>query len=255
MQRKFSIDVLSTNTINMKKLNLILLLALFIFWNDAAFSGIINHSTFQDERAVSNFKGVASGGPLNVQISMGNNESIRFEGDQEAIADLITEVKEGILIIRPKTKWSDWSRKYRRPDITVFITAKKITSLTLSGSGNIEVLNPINCSELATTLSGSGSIKAKANTRSFAGVVSGSGTVSVSGKADNSTLTVSGSGNFQGKSFAVNTISVQISGSANVYVNASKEIDAVISGSGNIVYSGDPLIKKTIIGSGSITKK
>lgn len=239
----------------MKKLSSLFLIALFISIYSASATEItISSSAQQEDRTTIPFKGVASGGSLKIKITLGNKESIRLEGDADAIADLVTEVKEGILIIKPKTKWNDWSRKYRNADITAYITAKRLTSLTMSGSGSMEVANTINNSELAVTISGSGSIKATANTKSFTGVISGSGSLSLGGKADDANLTLSGSGQFGGKSFTVNDLSVQISGSANVYIAANEKIEAVISGSGNVYYSGNATIQKTTIGSGRVRK-
>lgn len=240
----------------MKKLNTLLLLAFLSFFAKASTTSsiIISKSFLQDERQIGAFKGIAAGGPLNIQVTIGNKESVRLEGDEEAIADLVTEIKDGILIIRPKTKWNDWSRRYNRPEVTVYITAKRLTSLTLSGSGSLEVENPINGSDLVTTLSGSGSIKATANVSSFEGVLSGSGTLNIAGKTTTANLTISGSGNLLGKSFTADKASVQISGSANVYIKATGKLEAVISGSGNIYYSGDATVKKTVIGSGNISK-
>lgn len=243
----------------MKKLTTLFILALLISTYAASAKNcceitISRTAQQQEERTTGSFKGIASGSSLKIKVTLGNKESIRFEGDADAIADLITEVKDGILIIRPKTKWNDWSRKYRNADITAYISAKRLTSLTMSGSGSMDVLNPLNGSELAVTLTGSGSIKATANTKSFTGVISGSGSLSLSGKANNANLTVSGSGQFGGKNFSVNDLSVQISGSANVYIAASEKIEAVISGSGNVYYSGNATVQKTTIGSGRVRK-
>lgn len=240
----------------MKKLNILILLALLTINYTASACSEITISTRgrQEERTMGSFKGIASGGPLNVKVMMGNKESIRFEGDADAIADLTTIIIDGVLTIKPKTKWNDWSRKYKRPNITAFITAKKVSSLTMSGSGNMEVVNGINSSELVATLSGSGSIKAIANVKTFTGVISGSGNLGITGKANDSNLTLSGSGQFNGKGFAVNDLSVQISGSADVYIGASQSIEAVISGSGNVNYTGSPKITKTTIGSGRVRK-
>lgn len=240
----------------MKKLNSLLLLAFLAFGYHANAAGPIKitKSFNEEERPVGSFKGVTTGGSLTVRITMGNKESLRLEGDQEAIANLTTEVNAGILTIKPKTKWNDWSRRYNRAKVTVYITAKKISSLTMSGSGNIEVENAINSPELVATLSGSGGITASANVKTFTGTISGSGSIKLSGKADDSNLTLSGSGGFKGKDFTVNDLSAQISGSANVYITANKTIEAVISGSGNIRYSGNATVKKTVIGSGSIRK-
>jgi hypothetical protein len=245
----------------MKKLNLVFLFVLLSFGHKAKAyylnkdNVVTRPVSHQEDRTIGNFKGVATGGSLEVKITMGNRESIRLEGDKDAIAELITEVNEGILTIHPKAKWSDWSRRYKRPEITVYITAKRISSLTMTGSGHMEVQNNINANELVTTLSGSGSIKATVIAKSVTGVISGSGGVTLSGRANNSSLTISGSGGFDGKRFSIESLSAQISGSANVYIDVSKSIDAVISGSGTISYSGSPSIKKTIIGSGSIRKR
>jgi hypothetical protein len=240
----------------MKKLNSLLLMTFLTFIYNANAKGPIKitKSFSEEERQVGSFKGVASGGPLTVKITMGDKESVRLEGDQEAIANLTTQVTSGILTIKPKTKWNDWSRKYNRTKVTVYITAKKITSLTMSGSGNIEVENSINSPELSATLSGSGGITAIANVKAFTGTISGSGAIKLSGKADDASITLSGSGGFKGKDFTVNDLSAQISGSASIYITANKTIAAVISGSGNIHYSGNPIVKKTIIGSGNIKK-
>ena len=208
----------------MKKLNSLLLLAFLAFGYNANAKGPIkiNRSFTEEERPIRSFRGVATGGPLTVKITMGNKESLRLEGDQEAIANLTTEVNAGVLTIKPKTKWNDWSRRYNRVQVTVYITAKKINSLTMSGSGNIEVENTINSPELVATLSGSGGITATANVKTFTGTISGSGSIKLSGKADDSNLTLSGSGGFKGKDFAVNDLSAQISGSANVYITQTK---------------------------------
>ena len=240
----------------MKALNIFLLLAFFSISQIAGATEPTrnNQTTQQEERAVGTFKGIASGGSVMVMVTMGNKETIRFEGDEEAIAQLITEVKNDVLIIRPKTKWNDWSRRYRDAKVTVYINAKKLNSLTMSGSGGITVSNTINTSELVATLSGSGGIKAATSCKSLVGVISGSGTLYINGKADNTNLTLSGSGSFFGKNFTAQRLSAQISGSANVFINVEDHIEAVISGSGSISYSGNPKIEKTIIGSGRIKK-
>lgn len=214
----------------------------------------ISSSKKSDDRDVKNFNGVAAGGPINVIITLGNTESCRFEGDAEAISTLITEVKGNILIIRPQNSWTSWEHKYENKKITAYVTTKTLTSLTMSGSGNMSVKGNINAKTLSTTLSGSGTITANANVDDFNGVISGSGKLNITGSADDARVVISGSGNFSGKGLSVRDFSTTVSGSGNIDIKADNTIKAVISGSGNINYSGNATVEKTVIGSGRVRK-
>lgn len=216
---------------------------------------IIGLSKFKKEdRDVKNFNGVAAGGPINVVITLGSTEGLRFEGDADAIATLITEVKGSTLIIRPQNSWTSWARKYENKKITAYVSAKTIKSLTMSGNGNMSVTGKIKESSLAATLSGSGSISASADVSNFTGVISGSGNLNFSGGADEATITISGSGSFTKKGFSVGSLSTVVSGSGSVNVNAEDRINAVISGSGSINYSGNAQIEQRVSGSGRVRK-
>lgn len=207
----------------------------------------------KEDRIVKDFNGVAAGGPINVIITLGSTETLRFEGDADAIATLVSEVKGNILIIRPQNSWTSWARKYENKKITAYVTAKTITSLTMSGNGGITVKGKIDEQSVATTLSGSGYINADVTANNLTATLTGSGKLNITGTADKATLTISGSGAF-GKGFSVAQVTAIISGSGSITVNATESINAVVSGSGNINYSGNPSIEKRISGSGGLRK-
>ncbi|MFF5383242.1 head GIN domain-containing protein [Pedobacter suwonensis] len=207
-----------------------------------------------DERVVKNFNGVAVAGPINVIVTFGNNESCRLEGDAEALATIVTEVKSNILVIRPQTSITSWSRKYEGKKITAYVSAKELASLTVSGDGSLVVNGKISTGSLTTTVSGSGNIKATADVGNYSGVISGSGSINITGGADHSKVVISSSGTFAGKSFSTKTLTSTISGSGTVNIAVSESIRAVISGSGSVNYTGNPTVDKTVIGSGSVRK-
>jgi len=217
---------------------------------------ISSSSLSDEERIVKNFNGVAAGGPIEVIVKFGNKESIRFEGDQDAISTLISEVKGNILIIRPQNSWKSWAKKYENKKITAYVTAKQISSITMSGNGTISVSGTVTATEFATTLSGSGTIKANVEADKITGVLSGSGNLNISGKTEDASVTISGSGNFGSKSLVVNNLSTRISGSGNVNVKSDGKIKAVISGSGHVYYNGNAEVDETVlIGSGRVSKQ
>lgn len=208
----------------------------------------------QDERVVKNFTGVAAGGPIEVIITIGSTESLKFEGDADAIATLVSEVKGNVLVIRPKTSWTSWSHKYENKKIIARVTAKDITSLTMSGNGSIKVNGTVLAQELTTTLSGSGSISANVDTEKLTSVLSGSGNLNLTGKGGDANVTLSGSGKFNGKTLAIDELDTRISGSGSVNVKVDGSIKALISGSGHVNYVGDPSIEQRVIGSGGVNK-
>ncbi|WP_316796113.1 head GIN domain-containing protein [Pedobacter agri] len=207
-----------------------------------------------DDRDVRNFNGIASAGPINVVVTLGTKESCRLEGDEEALSTIITEVKGNVLIIRPQTSITSWSRKYDGKKITAYVTARELASLTMSGSGNMVVNGKISTGDLTTTISGSGSIKAVADVDHYNGVISGSGSLNITGTADRAKVVISSSGSFEGKSLSVNDLTTTISGSGTINIKAEQSIKAVISGSGSVNYSGNPTVEKTVIGSGRVRK-
>ena len=209
-----------------------------------------------EERKVSNFTGIAIGGAIKTYVKIGNTESLRLEGDQEAIDQLITEVKDGTLSIRPKkSEWKRWfNNSSNNSRVTAYITVKKLTALALSGSGSIEVEQAITTNSLDVALSGSGSIKATVNAQKFDAAISGSGGVNISGKAKKAEIAVSGSGGFSGRSFSVEEADAHVSGSGSVYIDVQKSLDAATSGSGSVNYTGDPTVSKTSSGSGRVRK-
>ena len=210
--------------------------------------------SIQDERVVKNFTGVVTGGPIHVIVKIGMKEGVRFEGDAEAISTLVTEVKGKVLIIRPKTSWTSWARKYENKKITAYVTAKDITSLAMSGNGSLTAASELTARDFTATLSGSGSLKAKVNTDNLTAVISGSGNLMLSGQADEADVTLSGSGKLSGKDLSLDILSVRISGSGSVTAHVEDMIKATISGSGHVYYTGYASIEEKVIGSGGITK-
>ncbi|RDC57293.1 DUF2807 domain-containing protein [Pedobacter chinensis] len=242
----------------MKKLFTILFAALALTSNTNAIAkaqnNIVSSKYQDDEREVRNFNGIAAAGPINVIVTLGSKESCRLEGDAEALATIVTEVKGNILIIRPQNSITSWSRKYEGKKITAYVSARELASLTMSGSGSMVVNGKISTGDLTTTLSGSGSIKASADVDHYSGVISGSGSLNITGNADRAKIVISSSGSFEGKGLSVNTLSSTISGSGTINIKADQSIKAVISGSGSVNYSGNASVDKTIIGSGRVRK-
>ncbi len=209
------------------------------------------------ERKVGNFHGVSSSGAIDLYISQGPRNVAVSAADPEDLADMITEVKDGILHIRFKDKkgwWSDqWNtmgRKYK-----AYVSAENIDYVSLSGSGNIRVEGRLKSPALKLQLSGSGSISGDIDSEDLVVRLSGSSNIKLSGSAVNAEFACSGSGNINSPELRTEVCNVRISGSGNAELTVNRELSANISGSGNIRYRGDGnLVNSNTSGSGRIRK-
>ncbi len=244
----------------MKHLRKFITLALFI----AAGSGFTVANTkatvaeskiirTDDERQVSGFSGITISGRHNVYITMGNTESLRLEGDAAAINEIETKVEDGVLKIRNKKQMNtrSWNNTGK---VNIYIQAKSLNNLVLSGSGNVEVNGKVKSANLSNTISGSGSIEVSMEVGNYSAVISGSGKISAKGYAKNARITIAGSGDFDGHNLKTSNSSAKVSGSGDISIIADKQLDAVVSGSGDIRYSGNATVNSTKSGSGNISR-
>src|SRR6478672_9046877 len=157
----------------------------------AALITVVNStkSVADETRNVSGFTGITSAGSYNVTITMGNTESLKLEGDAEQIADIETVVENGILKIRNKKSTGSWKNGWSGK-VNIYVNAKSLKSITLSGSGDINVRGTVKSSDVTTTLSGSGSITLTVDATNYLATISGSGEIKASGRADNAKINV-----------------------------------------------------------------
>ncbi|MFZ4101848.1 MAG: head GIN domain-containing protein [Sphingobacterium thalpophilum] len=244
----------------MKPFRKILTLAVF-FLSGAEYATAITHSTTlksinffsNDDRQVSGFSGIIVSGRNNVYITMGSTESLRLEGDADEMNEIETKVENGVLKISNKKKLNtrSWNNTGK---VTIYIQAKSLNNLVLSGSGNIEVREKVKSTNLTTTLSGSGSISVNFEVENYNAVISGSGEIYSKGNATNARITISGSGDFNGSGLRTSNTSAKVSGSGDISIIADQQLEALSSGSGDIRYSGNAVVNSKKSGSGNISK-
>jgi hypothetical protein len=244
----------------MKSLTKILFATAILFSVNNTFAKphtIVKNSTYYDtqDRHLSGFNALSLSGSYDIYITQGSTESVKVEAPADVIDRIVTEVQNGVLKVYNKrdNNWGNWWGGNKK--VVVYITAKTLNSITLSGSGNVYFKEGITANELTLHVSGSGDITGKVNVKALNSSVSGSGNVKLIGRADNSNVHVSGSGDYEGRGLTTTSTAVMVSGSGDAKVNASDKIDASVSGSGDITYTGSAThISTSKRGSGDIHK-
>jgi hypothetical protein len=217
--------------------------------------GVMGTVSAQQEqvRSVSGFSSIGNSGSFAVHVKIDGTESLKIVGaDVEQASKIETKVENGHLEIR----WREGSHPYRfGGKIDIYVTAKTLTAVDMSGSGLMEVDGSLTGSHVAVTSSGSGGLTASIDGAKLEVTMSGSGAVKLKGKTGMTDITMSGSGGLHADGLTTDEAKVDMSGSGLVEIHVDKMLSAVVSGSGGVHYSGNgSLSSVTTSGSGRVRK-
>lgn len=240
----------------MKKLATLSLVVLFTVSCSAQWGKKVNGNgkVVTIERSTGDYDAVAVSGWFDVDLVEGNEGDISLKGEENLLEYIITEVKNGKLVIKVEKgmnlKPSSW-----KDGIHVTVPVESINAVSLSGSGDIVGKNTIKTANFNTSMSGSGDITLDVDANAIDASMSGSGDINLSGSTTDFNVTISGSGDIKAYELDADNVDATVSGSADIKVTANESLKARVSGSGDIHYKGNPekLDTKTS-GSGDITK-
>ncbi len=236
----------------MKRIFLILILLIGTLTGQAQFwktkiSG--NGHIVTEERKIAHFDKLTVTGPFKVKIIEGKSPVIKLTTDENLINIIDTYVKSGKLIIRINPDFS--IKKYTK--LKVVVPSQYLSKITLTGSGSVYNEKPFDWHNLSLTLTGSGDIDLISQVNHIEVVITGSGSVQLQGSSDRLKASITGSGELLAKDLAAKDAKVTITGSGEAYVQCSTHLTAKVFGSGNLYYFGEPQFLKTkVFGSGAI---
>ena len=239
----------------MKKIITLSLVVAFTFSCSAQWGKKIkgNGNTVIIDRSVGDYDAVALAGWFDVDLVDGKEGEITLEGESNLLEYIKTEVKDGKLVIKVEKgvnlKPSSWD-----DGIRITVPIETISSLALSGSGDIVGKKTIKTDNFKTAMSGSGDITISVQANSVDASMSGSGDITLSGSTNDFEATISGSGDIKAYDLEADNVDATVSGSADIKVTANKVLKARVSGSGDIEYRGNPTKEDTkVVGSGDIS--
>ncbi|TSD63233.1 DUF2807 domain-containing protein [Inquilinus sp. KBS0705] len=238
----------------MKALQKILMAALFVAISSYSFAKTTIAKAFDSEdRHLTGFNAVRVAGSFDVYIVQGSTESVKVEAPSDVIGNIVTEVEDGVLVIRNK-KSINWNWTGNKK-MVIYVSIKDVTGVSLAGSGDVYFKEGLKAPSFKLKLTGSGDITGKLDVKNLESSISGSGDITVTGRAETSTVSVVGSGDYTAQDLTTTTTSVRVAGSGDARVNASLKIDASVVGSGDVHYTGGATnISSSKAGSGSISR-
>lgn len=186
-----------------------------------------------ESRSLSPFHRIVSHESIDVDVRIGETQSVTVRADDNLLEWVRTSVDDGTLEIRWRSKHGKGSSSNTSPRIEIVV--RSLDRLELHGSGDARV----------SGLKG----------ESFALDISGSGDARAEGAVDRLTVDVSGSGDVELFGLEARAVEVTVSGSGDAEVNARESLRVEISGSGDVDYRGDPKsVQRDISGSGDVER-
>ena len=202
-------------------------------------------------RSVGDFHSIRGSGGMDIIVSQGPVNSLKIEADENLLQYIETKNDGGSIEVYTR----DGYNLDPRAGIKVYATAPQYRAIKISGSGKITSNGKItSANELSTGVSGSGDIIIEVDAPVVKTDISGSGSSTIKGTTKNFSADISGSGDVFCFDLLSENTEIDIAGSGNAEVYASKVLDVTIAGSGDVRYKGTATVSQNIAGAGDIRK-
>jgi hypothetical protein len=211
----------------------------------------------KETRAIERFDQISFKDFGQLILTQGDHESLTVEADEELLPELITEVRDGKLVLGIEDNWfrrignifsSVFSSKEHKVIYT--LTFVDLNSVSISGQCHLEC-DQLETDNLKLNVAGLGNLEfGHLDVNILKVIISGRGEFSAKGRADQVELRISGSGEYEASDLASQSMRVVISGQGNANVRVAESLDITISGLGQVNYYGQPKIRQVISGLG-----
>ncbi|MGI4887376.1 MAG: head GIN domain-containing protein [Janthinobacterium lividum] len=199
----------------------------------------------QERPVAGSFEQVESSGGIDVYLTQGPAAAVAVEALPEALSHIVTEVRNGTLSIHWEQNFS-WQKMGsvggfagRQRSVKVYITAPRLTSLSLSGGADAHGQTPLAADDFHIRASGGSDVTLTLQAKSVRAESSGGSDVTLTGKVERQDMHFSGGSDYHGFGLQSTTATINASGGSDADVWVDGELTANASGGSDLHYKGN----------------
>jgi len=202
-----------------------------------------------ETRELESYENVVFAGEGRVLHGAASDGTIEIETDDNLLEVTETSVSGGTLTIGTRS-----GIDIEPSTEPIFrLGCPRLTGVSLSGAGSIDVASCTANSSVHIDMSGTGRITTtQLDSDEVRVSLSGTGNIEAGGRAEHLGVDLSGLGDFRGDELESPDVDVTLSGVGMVAVWATDNLDVDISGDGTVRYFGSPRVSQTITGVGTV---
>lgn len=222
-------------------------------------------------RNVGPFSGISVSGGIKVNFTQGKNQSVVVDTDSDKQKYVMTEVKNGILMISV-----DYKKNVNFKKLLVTVEAPELNSAKISSGSLFTTLNTINANDFTIQVSSGANLNADlnvknttnldissgssvtldVNTKNFEFEGSSGSSATIRGNAENTIFKTSSASSCNAQSLVAKNGTATASSGSTIKMNVSENLTGAVSSGASIRYAGNPrnVSKDAKISSGGTIK-
>ncbi len=198
------------------------------------------------ERNLDSFTKLRTLGSIEVTLQKGNQHRAEIEMIRGDFEDLLTEVKNDILLIKFKDNlFSNWNNN-SKAKITLYY--KSLQSVEVAAGSRLVSKDELKSPKMSVDVSSGGSCSLVLNSNDSNINITSGGSCTLSGSSINSTVQVNSGASFNGSEFKSDMVKVNVTSGGSARVWVTDKIIGTANSGGSIRYKGEP--KEKILDAG-----
>lgn len=206
----------------------------------------------EEERTLQPFSRIKVSGIINLNLSQGDSEWMRVEGDSKWVEQLKVEQRGDLLTISLKEGQKSWGKNEK---MEVSLQLKELKELAFEGAGQIKTSSMLDLDELFISGKGVGNIVLELEAETVEAELNFVGNMELKGFAREFRLENEGVGNIDASKLISQRVELASSGIGKIAVHAEEELLMNVSGIGSVSYTGNPKqVTENVSGLGKVNR-